>query len=189
MRGSRDEVSSTVQPIKPLLPASRELAGFFSVSTIEFQPKEGPISVLVTGGAGYIGGHMVLALTDAAKDVVVVDDLSTGFSWGLPPTVAFYEGNCGDEGLIAKIVRTHDVQAIVHFAGSIVVPDSVSGMDPAGGSGRTAIACPELLRCRSGARHKAVRSSYRAQPERLARRSRGSVARFFRECKFTPMRE
>ncbi|WP_262297434.1 UDP-glucose 4-epimerase GalE [Microvirga sesbaniae] len=84
------------------------------------------MTVLVTGGAGYIGSHMVLALADAGKDVVVLDDLSTGFDWMVHPAAAFIKGDAGDEPLVAEIIRKHSIKAIAHFAGSIVVPDSVA---------------------------------------------------------------
>jgi UDP-glucose 4-epimerase len=84
------------------------------------------MSVLVTGGAGYIGSHMVLALTDAGIDTVVIDNLSTGFPWAVSPAATLVRGDIGDEGLVSKVMRDHKVDAVVHFAGSIVVPDSVS---------------------------------------------------------------
>lgn len=88
------------------------------------------MTVLVTGGAGYIGGHMVLALLDAGRPVVVLDDLSTGFRSTTPDGVPFYEGCVGDETLVRNVIAEHRIHAIVHFAGSIVVPDSVA--DPLG---------------------------------------------------------
>jgi len=88
------------------------------------------MSVLVTGGAGYIGSHMVLALLEAGREVVVVDDLSTGFPWAVPGEAHFVEGDCGDAALVAETIRRRDVTAILHFAGSIVVPDSLA--DPFG---------------------------------------------------------
>src|SRR3954454_21335233 len=88
------------------------------------------MTVLVTGGAGYIGSHMVLALLDAGEDVVVVDNLSTGFSWVLPQEVPLVVGDMGDQELIAKTIREHRVEAIAHFAAKIVVPESVA--DPLG---------------------------------------------------------
>lgn len=88
------------------------------------------MTVLVTGGAGYIGSHMVLALRDAGRNVVVLDNLSTGFRWAVHPEAVFVEGDCGDEDLVGRVIREHSVDAIVHFAGSIVVPDSV--VDPLG---------------------------------------------------------
>ncbi|MET0313018.1 MAG: NAD-dependent epimerase/dehydratase family protein, partial [Hansschlegelia sp.] len=88
------------------------------------------MTVLVTGGAGYIGSHMVLALADAGRPVAVLDDLSTGFRSAVPDGVAFVQGCVGDEDLVGRVIREHTVEAIVHFAGSIVVPDSVT--DPLG---------------------------------------------------------
>ncbi len=88
------------------------------------------MTVLVTGGAGYIGSHMVLALTDAGIDTVVVDNLSTGFAWAISPAAKLVRGNIGDEGLMMQVMAEHKVDAVVHFAGSIVVPDSMS--DPLG---------------------------------------------------------
>lgn len=88
------------------------------------------MAVLVTGGAGYIGSHMVYALTDAGEDVVVLDNLSTGFRWALPQSVPLYEGDTGDEKFALDIIARHEIDAIIHFAASIVVPDSVA--DPLG---------------------------------------------------------
>ena len=88
------------------------------------------MAVLVTGGAGYIGGHMVLALLDAGEEVVVVDDLSTGFRWAIPAGVSFYQGDFGDQSLIERILSSHKIDAIAHFAAKIVVPESVA--DPLG---------------------------------------------------------
>jgi UDP-glucose 4-epimerase len=88
------------------------------------------MSVLVTGGAGYIGSHMVLGLLDRGERVVVVDDLSTGFEWAVPPAAAFVKGDVGDEALMRGVIEAHAVEAVVHFAGSIVVPDSL--VDPLG---------------------------------------------------------
>ena len=88
------------------------------------------MSVLVTGGAGYIGSHMVLALTDAGEDVVVLDNLSTGFWWAVAPQAKLVEGDVGDETFLNRLMADHQFDAVVHFAGSIVVPESVS--DPLG---------------------------------------------------------
>jgi UDP-glucose 4-epimerase len=88
------------------------------------------MTVLVTGGAGYIGSHMVLALTDAGIDTVVVDNLTTGYAWAISPAAKLVRGNVGDEGLMMQVMAEHKVDAVVHFAGSIVVPDSVA--DPLG---------------------------------------------------------
>ncbi|MGH6855622.1 MAG: UDP-glucose 4-epimerase GalE [Aestuariivirga sp.] len=88
------------------------------------------MSILVTGGAGYIGSHMVLALTDAGEDVVVLDNLSTGFWWAVASQAKLIEGDAGDERLLNRLMAEQCFDAVVHFAGSIVVPDSVS--DPLG---------------------------------------------------------
>ncbi len=88
------------------------------------------MSVLVTGGAGYIGSHMVLALLDAGQDVCVIDNLTTGYRWAVPQEVPFIEADVGDQAAVRKVIEQHGVDAVVHFAGSIVVPESVS--DPLG---------------------------------------------------------
>ncbi|APG63039.1 UDP-glucose 4-epimerase GalE [Sphingorhabdus lutea] len=82
-------------------------------------------SILVTGGAGYIGSHAVLALKDAGYNPVVIDNLVTGFRWAVPDDVPFYEGNVVDGALIAQIVKHENIVAAMHFAGSVVVPESV----------------------------------------------------------------
>jgi UDP-glucose 4-epimerase len=82
-------------------------------------------TVLVTGGAGYIGSHAVLALLDNGWPVAVIDNLTTGFRFAVPDEVAFYEGDIEDADLLAKIFEEQQVAAIMHFAGSIVVPESV----------------------------------------------------------------
>lgn len=81
--------------------------------------------VLVTGGAGYIGSHAVLALLDAGWDVTVIDNLTTGFRFAVPDAAAFYEGDIEDGDLLAKIFAERGIGAIMHFAGSIIVPESV----------------------------------------------------------------
>ncbi|MBR0713124.1 UDP-glucose 4-epimerase GalE [Bradyrhizobium liaoningense] len=88
------------------------------------------MTVLVTGGAGYIGSHTVLALAEAGEDVVVIDDLSTGFSAYLPEGVPLFIGDAGDENLVEGVIAQHNIESIVHFAGSVVVPDSMR--DPLG---------------------------------------------------------
>jgi UDP-glucose 4-epimerase len=88
------------------------------------------MTVLVTGGAGYIGSHMVHALADVGESVAVVDNLSTGFSQFLPEGVPLYIGDAGDENLLEGVIASHNVDTIIHFAGSIVVPDSMR--DPLG---------------------------------------------------------
>ncbi|MEP3145188.1 UDP-glucose 4-epimerase GalE [Qipengyuania citrea] len=81
--------------------------------------------VLVTGGAGYIGSHAVLALQDAGWPVVVVDNLVTGFRSAVPSGAPFYEADVGNGEAIGKVLRAHGIGAIMHFAGSVVVPESV----------------------------------------------------------------
>lgn len=82
--------------------------------------------VLVTGGCGYIGSHVVLKLREQGAHVVVVDNLSTGFRDAVADDVTFYEGDVGDHALIRKVLKNHKVDGIVHFAASIVVPESVA---------------------------------------------------------------
>ncbi len=86
-------------------------------------------AVLITGGAGYIGSHAAYAFLDAGADVVVLDDLSTGAQANLPRSAPFYKGNVADRDLVTRIVREHRIEGVLHFAGSIVVPESV--VDPA----------------------------------------------------------
>jgi UDP-glucose 4-epimerase len=86
------------------------------------------MAVLVTGGAGYIGSHMVLNLTDAGESVVVLDNLVTGFDWAIDGRATFVQGSAGDIELVQALVKQHGITEIIHFAGSIVVPESV--VDP-----------------------------------------------------------
>ncbi|MBO0765111.1 MAG: UDP-glucose 4-epimerase GalE, partial [Hyphomicrobiaceae bacterium] len=83
-------------------------------------------AVLITGGAGYIGSHTVYAFIDAGAEVVVLDDLSTGMRSTLPSQAAFYQGCISDRALVTRIVREHRIEGALHFAGSIVVPESVA---------------------------------------------------------------
>lgn len=83
-------------------------------------------TVMVTGGAGYIGSHAVLALLDAGWRVVVVDNLVTGFDWAVDPRAALVVANVADDDKVRGAIREHNVTAIMHFAGSVVVPESVS---------------------------------------------------------------
>jgi UDP-glucose 4-epimerase len=82
-------------------------------------------TVLVTGGCGYIGSHAVLALRDAGWPVAVIDNLTTGFRWAIPHDVPLEEGDVGDSARVAEVLAKHKVGAIMHFAGSIIVPESV----------------------------------------------------------------
>jgi UDP-glucose 4-epimerase len=88
------------------------------------------MSILVTGGAGYIGSHMVHDLADAGERVVVLDNLSTGFDYAIPQGVPLVVGDTGDQNLVGQILHDHEVQSIIHFAASAIVPDSVK--DPLG---------------------------------------------------------
>ncbi len=86
------------------------------------------MALLITGGAGYIGSHMVYACLDQDIPVVVIDDLSNSVPDFLPRQAAFYRGDVADRGLLARIFADHEIEAVVHFAGSILVPESV--LDP-----------------------------------------------------------
>jgi UDP-glucose 4-epimerase len=88
------------------------------------------MTVLVTGGAGYIGSHMVWELLDHGEDVVVIDRLSTGFDWAVPPEARLVVGDIGDAALLDTVFRRHSIDAVIHFAGSVVVPESIA--DPLG---------------------------------------------------------
>ena len=103
------------------------------------------MAVLVTGGAGYIGSHMVLALTDAGIETVVLDNLSTGFTWAIAPAAKLVRGDIGDEALVLKTLHANKIDAIIHFAGSIVVPDSVS--DPLGYYLNNTVNSRNLMHC------------------------------------------
>jgi UDP-glucose 4-epimerase len=111
------------------------------------------MTVLVTGGAGYIGSHMVLELADAGERVVVLDNLSTGFDWAVAKGVPLVVGESGDQALVARLIREHDVDAIIHFAASIVVPDSVR--DPLGYYRNNTMNSRALIECAvtAGVRH------------------------------------
>src|ERR1700751_1020391 len=84
------------------------------------------MSVLITGGAGYIGSHMVLELLDAGEQVIVLDNLSTGFRHAVPDQVPLIVGNTGDQAEVSRLIREYAIQAIIHFAASLIVPESVS---------------------------------------------------------------
>ncbi|MGH6784238.1 MAG: UDP-glucose 4-epimerase GalE [Sphingomicrobium sp.] len=88
------------------------------------------MTVLVTGGGGYIGSHMLYELLNAGESVVALDNLSTGFRWAIPEGVPLHVGDVGDEQGVAKILAAHTVDAIIHFAASVVVPESMR--DPLG---------------------------------------------------------
>src|SRR6202042_1257390 len=89
--------------------------------------------------------HMVHALADAGERVVVLDNLSTGFKWAIPANVPLVIGETGDQALVAKVIAEDAVSAIVHFAASIVVPDSVS--DPLGYYRNNTVNSRALIEC------------------------------------------
>jgi UDP-glucose 4-epimerase len=103
------------------------------------------MTILVTGGAGYIGSHMVHALVAAGERVIVLDNLSTGFKWAIAPGVPLITGETGDQALVARLIAEHEVGAIVHFAASIVVPESVS--DPLGYYRNNTVNSRALIEC------------------------------------------
>lgn len=83
-------------------------------------------AVLVTGGAGYIGSHMVYALLDAGMQPIVLDNLSTGVRALLPADVLLYEGDVADGALVQRIIAEHSIRDVLHFAGSVIAPESVA---------------------------------------------------------------
>jgi UDP-glucose 4-epimerase len=111
------------------------------------------MTVLVTGGAGYIGSHMVHELRDAGEGVVVLDNLSTGHRWAVAEGVPLIVGETGDQALVTQVIRDHGVEAIIHFAASIVVPDSVR--DPLGYYRNNTVNSRALIECavNGGVRH------------------------------------
>lgn len=111
------------------------------------------MAILVTGGAGYIGSHMVLALLERGEAVVVLDDLSTGDRALLPPEVTLILGDIGDEALLDRLFSNHAIDSVIHFAAKIVVPDSVS--DPLGYYDNNTIKAHRLIRActRHAVRH------------------------------------
>jgi UDP-glucose 4-epimerase len=80
------------------------------------------MTVLVTGGAGYIGGHMVLGLLDAGEEPVVIDDMSNGVPWAIPNGVRFVLGDSGDYETVARTIAKYDVDAVIHFAARLITP-------------------------------------------------------------------
>src|SRR5215213_3239989 len=130
---------------------------FFTEARVEIRIRtlygNGPMTVLVTGGAGYIGSHMVLALLAAGEKPVVLDNLSTGFDWAIPEGVPLVLGETGDQPLVAKLIKAHGIEAIIHFAASIVVPDSVA--DPLGYYKNNTVNSRALIECavQGGVKH------------------------------------
>jgi UDP-glucose 4-epimerase len=111
------------------------------------------MTVLVTGGAGYIGSHMVYALVAAGERVVVLDNLSTGFDWAVASEAELVIGETGDQALVSRVLAEKKVEAIIHFAASIVVPDSVA--DPLGYYRNNTVNARALLECavKGGVKH------------------------------------
>jgi len=85
-----------------------------------------PGPILVTGGAGYIGSHVVYALLEQKIDVVVLDNLSTGNRELLPHDIIFIQGEAGNEEFVKSVLIEHSISGVIHFASSIVVPDSIT---------------------------------------------------------------
>ena len=83
------------------------------------------MSILITGGAGYIGSHMVHAALERGFDVVVLDNLSTGLRGLVAESAHFHQGHVGDQTIVRRLINDYSVTAVIHFAGSIVAPDSV----------------------------------------------------------------
>jgi UDP-glucose 4-epimerase len=103
------------------------------------------MAILVTGGAGYIGSHMVYELLAAGEHVVVLDNLSTGFEWAIAPGALLVNGDIGDQPLVQRLLAEHGVDSIIHFAGSIVVPESV--VDPLGYYRNNTVNSRALIEC------------------------------------------
>src|SRR5271169_7184213 len=111
------------------------------------------MTVLVTGGAGYIGSHMVYELADAGEQVVVFDNLSTGFDWAVAKGVPLVVGDSGDQALVGRLIQQYQIETIIHFAASIVVPDSVR--DPLSYYRNNTVNSRALIECavNNGVRH------------------------------------
>src|SRR6516165_9651969 len=103
------------------------------------------MSILVSGGAGYIGSHMVHALVEGGESVAVLDNLSTGFKWAIPAGVDLVIGETGDEALVSRLIAERRISAIIHFAASIVVPDSMA--DPLGYYRNNTVNSRALIEC------------------------------------------
>ena len=138
------------------------------------------MTVLVTGGAGYIGSHMVLELLDAGEHVVVLDNLSTGFAWAVPEAARIRRGRRRRRGAgAARRSSEHGIDAIIHFAGSIVVPESVA--DPLGYYLNNTVKSRALIEAAVECRRAATSSSPRPPPSTACRATepvaRGRAAR------------
>src|ERR1700704_4240718 len=127
-------------------------------------------SILVTGGAGYIGSHTVLQLRARGEQVVVLDDLSTGFRQAVLDT-PLVVGKVGDRDLVLEILRTHGVDTVMHFAAHTIVPESVA--EPLKYYGNNTCSTRNLLECcvEAGGRNFVFFSTspgYRIPPEGYA---------------------
>src|SRR5690242_6519076 len=111
------------------------------------------MAILVTGGAGYIGSYMVHGLLAGGEQVVVPDNLSTGFDWAVAPGATLVTGDIADQELVHKLIKEHRVAAIIHFAGSIVVPESVA--NPLGYYKNNTVNSRGLIECavKGGVKH------------------------------------
>ena len=111
------------------------------------------MAILVTGGAGYIGSHMVYNLLAGGEQVVVLDNLTTGFDWAVAQGARLVTGDIADQALVDKLIAEHGIEAIIHFAGSIVVPESVS--DPLGYYKNNTVNSRGLIECavKGGVKH------------------------------------
>jgi UDP-glucose 4-epimerase len=142
---------STMGEIYCRLQHNLECGGPMSVSSLR--------NVLVTGGGGYIGSHVVLALLDAGYRVTVIDNLSTGVRWAVPPAAYFCAGDVADRPLVSRLIDQREIGAIMHFAGSVIVPESVS--DPLKYYRNNMVGSEALLECAvsNGVRHFVFSSS------------------------------
>ena len=111
------------------------------------------MTILVTGGAGYIGSHMVWKLVDSGENVLVADRLSTGFEWAVAPEARLERGELGDDRFRESLFAKSDIEAIIHFAGSIIVPESIA--DPLGYYGNNTCVSRALIESavRHGVKH------------------------------------
>ena len=111
------------------------------------------MTILVTGGAGYIGSHMVYSLLDAGEQVVVLDNLSTGCDWSLPERAPLIIGDVGNQALVSSLIAEHRIQSIIHFAASISVEESTA--DPLGYFRNNTMNSRALIECavKGGVRH------------------------------------
>jgi UDP-glucose 4-epimerase len=103
------------------------------------------MAILVTGGAGYIGSHMVHGLVADGEQVVVLDNLSTGFDWAIAAQAKLVVGDIADQALVVRLIAEHGIDSIIHFAGSVVVPDSVA--DPLGYYRNNTVNSRALIEC------------------------------------------